>query len=186
MTPITSKPAIRNPMPIYIIGSIMTSPAPPRTLIVTFDPTQKHRVRFQWRGPTPPQPHPRFLPIRRSPRGQRPLNRTILVLAAVSSTNTSRSHPTPSRPRHIRALLLRHAQAFFESDLVALEEAQPGCHCQEFCACASSKRPLSSHTCRRVRPFTKSGYDLSQEALPRCRRHRTSHVGRRSTFARPS
>jgi hypothetical protein len=34
MTPITSKPAIRNPMPIYIIGSIMTSSAPPRTLIV--------------------------------------------------------------------------------------------------------------------------------------------------------
>jgi hypothetical protein len=30
-------------------------------------------------------------PIRRSPRGQRLLNRTVLVLAAVSSTNTSRA-----------------------------------------------------------------------------------------------
>src|SRR5260370_388997 len=30
-------------------------------------------------------------PIRRSPRGQRPLSRTILVLAAVSSTKTSRA-----------------------------------------------------------------------------------------------
>src|SRR5215470_20288197 len=33
------------------------------------------------------------------------------------------SHPAPARPRHARALLLRCAQAFFESNLVTLKEA---------------------------------------------------------------
>src|SRR5262249_29340604 len=70
-------------------------------------------------------------PIRRSPRGQRPLNRTILVLAAVSSTNTSRagSNMPCSRIQRLRARATsaRSCSAarrlFFESDLVALEEA---------------------------------------------------------------
>src|SRR5262245_64969809 len=68
-------------------------------------------------------------PISLSPRGQRPLSRTILVLAAVSSTKTGRikhalfSHPALARSRHVRALLLRRVQAFFESDVVMLEEA---------------------------------------------------------------
>src|SRR5215470_8600493 len=70
-------------------------------------------------------------PIRRSPRGQRPLNRTILVLAAVSSTNTSPagSNMPCSRIQRLRARAssARSCSAarrlFFESDLVALEEA---------------------------------------------------------------
>src|ERR1700756_5504766 len=33
------------------------------------------------------------------------------------------SHPAAARPRHVRALLLRCAQAFFESNLVTLKEA---------------------------------------------------------------
>ena len=33
------------------------------------------------------------------------------------------SHPASSRPRHVRTLLLRRAQAFFKRDLVALKEA---------------------------------------------------------------
>src|SRR5262245_27737459 len=70
-------------------------------------------------------------PIRRSPRGQRPLSRTILVLAAVPSTKTRRagSNMPCSRIQRrraratFRALLLRCAQAFFESNLVTLKEA---------------------------------------------------------------
>src|SRR4029077_16095813 len=33
------------------------------------------------------------------------------------------SHPAPPRPRHIRPLLLRRPQTFFDADLVALQEA---------------------------------------------------------------
>src|SRR5215470_5773662 len=70
-------------------------------------------------------------PIRRSPRRQRPLSRTILVLAAVSSTNTrcAGSNMPCSRiqRRRARATSARSCSAarrlFFESDLVALEEA---------------------------------------------------------------
>src|SRR5262245_19280821 len=70
-------------------------------------------------------------PIRRSPRRQRPLNRTIFVLAAVSSTNTkwAGSNMPCSRiqRRRARATSVRSCSAarrlFFESHLVALEEA---------------------------------------------------------------
>src|ERR1019366_2459480 len=70
-------------------------------------------------------------PIRRSPRAQRPLSRTIFVLAAVSSRNTSRagSNMPCSRiqRRRARATSVRSCSAarrlFFEADLVALEEA---------------------------------------------------------------
>src|SRR5215471_13887275 len=70
-------------------------------------------------------------PIRRSPRGQRPLSRTILVLAAVSSTKTSRagSNMPCSRiqRRRARATSARSCSAarrlFFESNLVTLKEA---------------------------------------------------------------
>src|SRR5258706_9917445 len=69
-------------------------------------------------------------PIRRSPRGQRPLSRTILVLAAVSSTKTSRagSNVPCSRIqcRRARATSARSCSAarrlFFESNLVRSEE----------------------------------------------------------------
>jgi hypothetical protein len=53
-------------------------------------------------------------PTKRSPRTQRPLNRTIFVLAAVSSMKHQVSwikqalfsHPPPARLRHVGALLL--------------------------------------------------------------------------------
>src|SRR5499425_2359498 len=69
-------------------------------------------------------------PIRRSPRGQRPLSRTILVLAAVSSTKTSRagSNKPCSRiqRRRDRATSARSCSAacrlFFERDLVSLKK----------------------------------------------------------------
>src|SRR6187399_3060912 len=69
-------------------------------------------------------------PIRRSPRRQRPLSRTILVLAAVSSTNTrcAGSNMPCSRiqRRRARATSERSCSAarrlFFESNLVTLEE----------------------------------------------------------------
>src|SRR5262245_20500016 len=72
-------------------------------------------------------------PIRRSPRGQRPLSRTILVLAAVSSINTRRagSNMPCSRiqRRRARATSGRSCSAarrlFFESNLVARKEAPP-------------------------------------------------------------
>src|SRR6201981_1272910 len=69
-------------------------------------------------------------PIRRSPRGQRPLSRTILVLAAVSSTKTSRagSNRPCSRIQRRRACATsaRSCSAarrlFFERDVVPLEK----------------------------------------------------------------
>src|SRR4029078_12011971 len=74
-------------------------------------------------------------PIRRSPRRQRPLSRTILVLAAVSSTNTrcAGSNMPCSRiqRRRARTTSARSCSAacrlFFESNLVTLEEAP---HCR--------------------------------------------------------
>src|SRR5436190_18582817 len=70
-------------------------------------------------------------PIRRSPRRQRPLSRTINGIGGglVDEHKVRRikhalfSHPAPACPRHIRALLLRRAQAFFESNVVTLKEA---------------------------------------------------------------
>jgi hypothetical protein len=70
-------------------------------------------------------------PTSRSPRRQRPLSRTILVLAAVSSMNTSRvvSSVPCSRiqRRRARATSARFCSAarrlFFEGDLMTLEEA---------------------------------------------------------------
>ena len=69
-------------------------------------------------------------PIRRSPRGQRPQSRTILVLAAVSSTNTKRagSNMPCSRiqRRRARATSARSCSAayrlFFECNLMTLKE----------------------------------------------------------------
>src|SRR4029453_4723195 len=69
--------------------------------------------------------------IRTSPRGQTPLSPTILVLAAVSSTKTSRagSNMPCSRiqRRGARATSARPCSAarrlFFESNLVTLKEA---------------------------------------------------------------
>src|SRR6516165_2540938 len=73
-------------------------------------------------------------PIRRSPRRQRPLSLTILVFAAVSSTNTrcAGSNMPCSRiqRRRARATSERSCSAarrlFFESNLVTLKEA-PDC-----------------------------------------------------------
>src|SRR5262245_30404922 len=70
-------------------------------------------------------------PISLSPRGQRPLSRTILVLAAVSSTKTrwAGSNMPCSRIQRwrARATSARSCSAacrlFFESDVVVLEEA---------------------------------------------------------------
>src|SRR5215471_186936 len=70
-------------------------------------------------------------PISLSPRGQRPLSRTILVLAAVSSTKTrwAGSNMPCSRIQRwrARATSARSCSAarrlFFESDVVTLEEA---------------------------------------------------------------
>src|SRR5262249_23575251 len=70
-------------------------------------------------------------PISLSPRGQRPLSRTILVLAAVSSTKTrwAGSNMPCSRIQRwrARATSARSCSAarrlFFESDIVTLEEA---------------------------------------------------------------
>src|SRR5215813_9631319 len=70
-------------------------------------------------------------PISLSPRGQRPLSRTILVLAAVSSTKTrwAGSNMPCSRIQRwrARATSARSCSAacrlFFESDVVMLEEA---------------------------------------------------------------
>src|SRR5262249_47353783 len=70
-------------------------------------------------------------PIRRSPRGQRPLSRTILVLAAVSSTKTRQAGSdmpcSRIQRRRARATSARSCSAarrlFFESNLVTLKEA---------------------------------------------------------------
>src|SRR5712691_1841124 len=69
-------------------------------------------------------------PTRRSPRAQRPLSRTIFVLAAVSSMNTSRAGSNMPcariQRRRTRATSARSCSAarrlFFEGHLVALEE----------------------------------------------------------------
>lgn len=69
-------------------------------------------------------------PTSRSPRGQRPLSRTILVLAAVSSMNTKRvesSMPCSRiQRRRARATSARSCSAarrlFFESDIVSCEK----------------------------------------------------------------
>ncbi len=74
------------------------------------------------------------LPTRRSPRGQRPRSRAILVLAAVSSMNTSLAGSSMAcsrfQRRRARATSGRSCSAacrlFFEGDLVALEEAPDG------------------------------------------------------------
>ncbi len=47
------------------------------------------------------------------------------------------SHPAPPCPRHVRAFLLRRAQAFFEADLLAQEEAPD--------SGATARYPLSAH-----------------------------------------
>src|SRR5262249_52814029 len=69
-----------------------------------------------------------------SPRGHRPLSRTIFVLAAVSSINTSRVELSMAcrrfQHRRARATSGRSCSAarklFFEADVVALEEAPHG------------------------------------------------------------
>jgi hypothetical protein len=63
------------------------------------------------------------LPIERMPRGARPRSRTMLVLTAVSSINTSRAgsnrpllpHPASAGAGHIGALSFGGLQAFFAS-----------------------------------------------------------------------
>src|SRR5262252_1616770 len=73
-------------------------------------------------------------PTSRSPRGHRPLSRTIFVLAAVSSMNTSRVEVIMAcrrfQHRRARATSGRSCSAarrlFFERDPVALEEAPAG------------------------------------------------------------
>src|SRR5262245_48703836 len=73
-------------------------------------------------------------PTSRSPRGHRPLSRTIFVLAAVSSMNTSRVELRMAcrrfQHRRARATSGRSCSAarrlFFEADVVALEEAPHG------------------------------------------------------------
>src|SRR5215475_16188559 len=44
ITPITSRPATRNPMPVYMIDSIMTPPAPPLPSIVSRMPRADHAL----------------------------------------------------------------------------------------------------------------------------------------------
>src|SRR6476646_11426490 len=69
--------------------------------------------------------------INRSPRGQRPLSRTIIVLVAVSSINTSRAGSSMPcsriQRRRARATSARFCSAacrlFFKGNLVAFEEA---------------------------------------------------------------
>src|SRR4249919_4087144 len=69
--------------------------------------------------------------ISRSPRGQRPLTRTMFVLVAVSSINTSRAGSSMPcsriQRRRARATSARFCSAacrlFFEADRVPLEEA---------------------------------------------------------------
>src|SRR5258708_22190624 len=69
-------------------------------------------------------------PTNRSPRGQRPLSRTILVLAAVSSMNTNRVESSMScsriQRRRARATSARSCSAarrlFFERDFVSSEK----------------------------------------------------------------
>src|ERR1700704_1481940 len=69
-------------------------------------------------------------PISRSPRGQRPLSRTILVFAAVSSMNTNRAELSMPcsriQRRRARATSGRSCSAarrlFFEGDLVSSEK----------------------------------------------------------------
>src|SRR6185503_16241200 len=84
-------------------------------------------------------------PIRRSPRGQRPESRTILVLAAVSSIKTrwAGSNMPCSRiqRRRARATSARSCSAarrlFFEGDLVTLKEAPD--------RSAAAKYPVPAH-----------------------------------------
>src|SRR5215469_12962767 len=113
-------------------------------------------------------------PIRRSPRGQRPLSRTILVLAAVSSTKTSRagSNMPCSRiqRRRARATSARSCSAarrlFFKSNLATLKEA-PNCratardlvlpHCQShFVQCQI--RLLLNQAQQKIRILFQRGY----------------------------
>src|SRR6476660_6999190 len=84
-------------------------------------------------------------PIRRSPRGQRPESRTILVLAAVSSIKTrwAGSNMPCSRiqRRRARATSARSCSAarrlFFDGDLVTLKEAPD--------RSAAAKYPVPAH-----------------------------------------
>src|SRR2546427_1893317 len=67
-------------------------------------------------------------PTSRSPRGHRPLSRRGLVDEHQSGRikHGLPSLPASTCPGHVRAILLRGAQAFFEADVVALEEAPHG------------------------------------------------------------
>ena len=67
--------------------------------------------------------------ISRSPRGQRPLSRTMFVLVAVSSINTSRAGPESllrTQRRRARATSARFCSAacrlFFKADIVSIKE----------------------------------------------------------------
>jgi hypothetical protein len=78
------------------------------------------------------------------------------------------SHPAPARPRHVRALLLRCAHAFFEGNLVTLKEAQtavrlPGILCLRFAKTTSSSVRSG---CFSIRPNRKSAYSSNGEILP--------------------
>src|SRR6266516_985528 len=82
-------------------------------------------------------------PINRSPREQRPLSRTMLVLVAVSSINTNRaglSIPCSLiQRRRARATSGRSCSAarrlFFDSYIMSLEKSPDGGagECQKFC-----------------------------------------------------
>jgi hypothetical protein len=78
------------------------------------------------------------------------------------------SHPAPARPRHVRALLLRCAHAFFEGNLVTLKEAQtavrlPGILCLRFAKTTSSSVRSG---CFSIRPNRKSAYSSNGEIIP--------------------
>src|SRR6516164_3439566 len=102
--------------------------------------------------------------ISRSPRGQRPLRRTILMLVAVSSINTSRVVSRKpccrSQRRRARATSARCCSAarrlFFERDAMAIKESPE--------RAAAARNPSLSHRCnnlvqRSVRLFGNQGKD---------------------------
>src|SRR6516165_2885866 len=78
------------------------------------------------------------------------------------------SHPASARPRHIRALLLRRAQAFFEGDLVTLEQA-PDCRAAANNLCLRITKTTWSSVrsdCFSIRPSRKSACFSKGEMLP--------------------
>src|SRR5262245_30012286 len=105
-------------------------------------------------------------PTRRSPRRQRPLSRTIFVLAAVSSMNTSRagSNMPCSRCQRRResATSARSCSAarrlFFECDLVALEETP-------HCGAAARNLVLAHHSNELVERQVRLDLDQPQQKL---------------------